>query len=486
MKRILSFILCLMLACTAAVSLADDVLAPSIKIQRQMQNDGNGIKGSFRIDGNAEAEKDPLIAAIQGAEYEILRNASGDRWHLVVFQKDEEGQQINKTELAQEETGLYIRSDFVPENVFRIPAVNDLIPESFRGTGENPSILPALVSMMSVTGAEKARWDSAAEKYTGMLETWLAEYAQTPELQRRADGTTEMKLIYVVPAEDIGNEIAALVKAAAEDPEAGALLAPALTEEQRSLYLNAGLEAYYREALNSFSLTGEIRFEKEVTTLGEMTGAGITLPLNPAVTGYRTLEIYNRGGESGYVLTGEQEIIRLILPGGLAELTGQAGFEGTGSLLRWSGAEEKKGSNLSLRFDIRKTFENHTDEETGRIHETHHLIIGITRELQNLPEGAREEDFPEFETISMEGDFHFSSKAPQSSPVTVESSVAFSRGEMNLTLSGKIKTAATWPFVPFGIQDVKPLSGLTGEEIAAVVGQWIQNAAGQVRRTAAE
>ena len=53
MKKTLSLILCLILACTAAVSFADETLPPSVKIQRQMQNDGNGIKGSVRIDGNA-------------------------------------------------------------------------------------------------------------------------------------------------------------------------------------------------------------------------------------------------------------------------------------------------------------------------------------------------------------------------------------------------------------------------------------------------
>lgn len=483
MRRILSLILCLAIVCTAAISFADEPLAPSVKIQRQMQNDGNGVKGNFRIDGNANAEDHPLIAAIQGAEFEVLRNAQEDRWHLITFQKDEQGQQLNKTEMVQETDGLYVRSDFLPERVFRIPAVTDLIPGSLTGAGENPSILNVLMSIASKTGADKTRWDNISEKYIAMLETWLAGYASTPELQRSADGTTKMKLIYIVPAGDIGSEIVNLVRTAAEDPEATALLAPEMTEEQRLIYLNAGLEQYYREVMQSLNLTGEIRFEKEVTTLGEMTAAGISLPLDPAATGYRTLEINSRNGQIGFSLNGDSGMLRVAIPDGLAEITGQTGFEGTGSLIRFSNGEERKDGNLALRFDIRKTFETFTDDETERIHEIHHYTVTVVRDTQNIPEDTTDADFPDFETVSLDADFHFSSKAPQSSPVTVESTIEYSRGETKLSLSGKVKTAATWAFVPFTVENAIPLSGMAPEEAAAALAEWIQNAAGSLQRT---
>ena len=483
MRKILSLIVCLTLICAAAASFADETLAPSVKIQRQMQNDGNGIKGSFRIDGNASVEENPLIAAVQGAEYDVLRNASEDRWHLVAFQKDEQGQQINKTELYQEGTGLYIRSDFLPDRVFLIPEAADLIPSSFSGAGENPSILPVFISIASKTGADKARWDSFAQKYTAMLETWLAGYAATPELQRSADGTTKMKLIYIVPAEDIRGEIVTLVKTAAEDPEAMALLAPEMTEEQRIIYLSAGLEEYYKEALKSINLAGEIRFEKEVTTLGEMTGAGIILPLDPAVTGYHTLEIYNRNEQIGYTLTGDNGMIRLVIPDGLTDIAGQTPFEGTGSILRYSAAEDQKDSNLSLKFSIRKTFETYSDEENGRIHEIHRFDITVSRDTENLPEGMTDAAFSDFETVGVEAEFHFSSKAPQSSPVTLESKISYTRGETNLVITGKVKTAATWPFVPFTIENVKPLNEMTQEETGAALAEWVLNATDSIQRT---
>lgn len=482
MKRILSFILLVMMISITAVSLADDSTIPSIKIRRQMQNDGNGVKGSFRIDTAGSVADHPVIAAVQGAEFDILRNASEDRWHLTVFQQDAEGQQINRTELYREEAGLYLRSDFLPDRVFLIPEATDLIPDSFNGTGENPSILSVVTSLASMTDAEKTRWEPVTEKYSGMLETWLAGYADAPELQRYQDGTVHMKLIYVVPTDDVRREIVNLIKTAAADPEVMTLLAPVMTEEQRAIYLNAGLEEYYKEVMNGIDLQGEIRFEKTVSTMGEMISSRILLPLDPAVTGYRSLEISGGNGRTGYTLAGDTETLRLVIPDGLTEIMGQAPFEGTAFFLRRSTAVEKKDGNLALRIDIRKTYEMHTDEETGRIHEDHHFTVTAERDTTDLPEGVTDEEFPAFDAANIDADFHFSGKAPQSSPVTLESRIDYTRGKFNLVITGKIKTAATWAFVPFSVENVKPLTGMSPEETAAVLAEWIQNAAAGIRR----
>ena len=481
MKRILSLILCLMMACAAAISFADEPLAPSVKIQRQMQNDGNGIKGSFRID--AEAPDEPLLATIQGAEYDILRNASEDQWHLVVFQQDDQGQQINKTELYQEASGLYLRSDYLPDRVYQIPAVTDFIPASFMGAGENPSIISTVISLASLTNADQGRWDPIVARFSNMLETWLAGYAATPELVRSTDGTTLMKLIYIVPVDDVRKEIIELVKAAAQDTDMINAAGTVMTPEQMAIYINAGLESYYSEVLNGVDLSGELRFEKDVSTLGEMMASELTLPLDPAVTGYRRLDIVNRNGQTGYTLTGDSGMIRLVLPNGLEEITGQAPFEGDAVLVMYNQAKDQQAGNLALRIHIAKSYESRLDEVTERTHEFHHYVINAVRDTAELPEGATEAEIPEFEPITLDADFHFNSKAPQSSPVTVESTVTYTRGTTTMTLSGKVKTAATWAFVPFTVENVKPLSGITPEEITAALAELIQNAAANIRHT---
>ena len=83
MKRILTMILSLALLIAAANASADDLTLPT-KLQRQIQHDGNGEKGDLTVTANADPEKYPFISAIQNAEYSILRNASGDKWHIVI------------------------------------------------------------------------------------------------------------------------------------------------------------------------------------------------------------------------------------------------------------------------------------------------------------------------------------------------------------------------------------------------------------------
>ncbi len=487
MKKTLSLILCLMIMlCVSGISIADDALPPSVKIQRQMQNDGNGIKGSFRFEGNVAADGNPVIAALLNADFDLLRNASGEKWHLVVFQQDEKGQQISKTEVYGEETGTYLRSDFIPEQVLRIPAAEELIPDSMNGAGENPSIISVLGSVMSMNDAEKARWDPVLQKYSAMVETWLAGYAVSPEMQRNPDGTVVMKLIYAVPADDVRSEITSLMLAAASDPEAASLLEPLLTSEQRSVYLNAGLGEYYAEAMKGINLSGEMRFEKDVSTLGEMIASEISLPLDPAITGYHTLDIFTRDGQTGFTLTGDGTVLRLVVPDGMTELTGQSGFEGEGVLVSCSRAEDRKDSNLALRINIRKTFTTYTDDEAGRIHEIHHFTVSAVRDEQLLPDDIRDAEIPEFEPVSIDADFHFSSKAPQSSPVTLDTAVSYNRSGTSLMITGKVKTAATWPFVPFSIENAKPLNGMTPEGTGTLLTQWVRNASGGIKHTSSE
>ena len=159
MKRILTMVLCIVMMITAATALADE-LKLSTKLQRQMQHDGNGEKGKLTVTGNADAAEYPLLSAIQNAEYSILRNASGEQWHIVVYQAetDEEGKelsQFNKTELYRSEKSLFFRSDFLPNEVFQLPEEMSLILPEGMTNRENPSLNSVLLSMMNLNEAAR-------------------------------------------------------------------------------------------------------------------------------------------------------------------------------------------------------------------------------------------------------------------------------------------------------------------------------------------
>ena len=110
MKRILTMVLCIVMMITAVTAFADE-LKLSTKLQRQMQHDGNGEKGKLTLTGNADAAEYPLLSAIQNADYSILRNASGEQWHIVIYQaeKDDEGRKAATSEYYYDD-GFYTRS----------------------------------------------------------------------------------------------------------------------------------------------------------------------------------------------------------------------------------------------------------------------------------------------------------------------------------------------------------------------------------------
>ena len=209
MKKTFALIIILTVLCATSFSVAAELTLP-VKMERQMQHDGNGLKGSLRITANASPEKHPLLYAIQNADYSILRNMSGEMWHLVLFQSDEQEQQTNRFELYQGESHLFFRSDYLPDRVFSLPETKDFMSAIFNGESSdsgNPPVLDVLVKVFTMKETERSRWTPVIEKYSKKLEVWLADFAKEPELLRNTDGSVQMNLIYTAPADALRKEM---------------------------------------------------------------------------------------------------------------------------------------------------------------------------------------------------------------------------------------------------------------------------------------
>lgn len=487
MKRILILIICLALFCMVPASPAEDLTLP-VKLQRQMQHEGNGLKGSIRISANADLSQHPFLYSIQNAEYNLLRNMSGGQWHMVLFQNDEQEQQINRIELYQAEDGLYFRSDFLPERVIRLPETGEIVASAAGesvSSGDNPSILDVLSSIVSMKEADRKRWLPVIEEYAKKLEVWMADYATEPELLRNPDGTVQMNLIYVVPEDEIRSEIVNLITEAASDPEVTGLMNTILTDEQKNIYLNSGYAAYYADALKGIALNSEMRFIKTVSALGEMIASEIVLPLDPTITGYQALTIMNRQGQTGFELKGEKGVFLIELPAE-TDIMAQKSFDAVVRIVKSSSEEEEKKNNFALKIDIRKEYSAYTDDETGKGHEVHHFTIDVNRDTENLPDGVTETDIPEFDPVRIEAELHFSGKSGPNSPTTLETDVSVNQNGFVLQLNGKFKTAATWPFVPFSKENAVMLTGMNENDMTAAMLEWMTNATERIIRTTTE
>ena len=67
MKKLFILLATIAMICASIGSFAEELTLP-VKMERQIQNDGNGLKGSFIISSDSDAEDYPFLAALQNAE----------------------------------------------------------------------------------------------------------------------------------------------------------------------------------------------------------------------------------------------------------------------------------------------------------------------------------------------------------------------------------------------------------------------------------
>ncbi len=480
MKRILTIVLCIVMVITAAAAFADE-LKLSTKLERQIQHDGNGEKGKLIVTGNADSAEYPLISALQNAEYNILRNASGDQWHIVIYQaeKDDEGKelrQFNKTELYRSETSLFFRSDFLPNEVFQLPEeISMILPDEMKNP-ENPSLNSVLLSMMNLNDAARQKKDTAIEKYSRMLDKWIDGFQEIPEQIRTEDGSMLMKLNCVVPAEEVCREIAELVVSAAADPEMESFFSQIMTDEQKSVYLNPNLGYYYMEAMAGAAIQGDIQYTRTKTALGETVSKELILPINPEITGYEVLKIRNSGDIQSWTLQGEKGTIQLVLPENIETILESAEYQFSARFIRINQDKNSEEANLALSMQLRKNSEISFDQEKERNHEIITYTADFRRDTSSLPEGIEDSDIDPFDNLTAEIKLHYSGKSGPNAATKLETTLKLNQGKMELQADGEIKTTSTWPFVPFDTANALPLEKLTENEKAAAVMQLLKNA----------
>lgn len=490
MKRILTIVLCIVMVITAAAAFADE-LKLSTKLKRQIQHDGNGEKGKLIVTGNADSAEYPLISALQNAEYNILRNASGDQWHIVIYQaeKDDEGKelrQFNKTELYRSETSLFFRSDFLPNEVFQLPEeISMIFPDKMKNP-ENPSLNSVLLSMMNLNDAARQKKDSAIEKYSRMLDKWIDGFQEIPEQIRTEDGSMLMKLNCVVPAEEVCREIAELVVSAAADPEMESFFSQIMTDEQKSVYLNPNLGYYYMEAMAGTAIQGDIQYTRTKTALGETVSKELILPINPEITGYEVLKIRNSGDIQSWTLQGEKGTIQLILPENIETILESAEYQFSARFIRINQDKNSEEANLALSMQLRKKSEISYDQEKERNHEIITYTADFRRDTSSLPEGIEDSDIDPFDNLTAELTLHYSGKSGPNAATKLETTLKLNQGKMELQADGEIKTTGTWPFVPFDTANALPLEKLTENEKASAVMQLLKNADESIVRNDSE
>ena len=141
MKKICCFVIMILLVLSliSAASAAGYTLPE--KMQRQLEV-GSGLKGTFTIHGNADAEMNPLIHSLQNAEFEIRGIQYEGNKHYYIYQQGENEAMDALTEYCTVGSEQYLRSDFLKEKSYLLPDLDHLINRWLKSEGENPSVFP--------------------------------------------------------------------------------------------------------------------------------------------------------------------------------------------------------------------------------------------------------------------------------------------------------------------------------------------------------
>ena len=461
--------------------------AASYTLPEKMHNQlaiGSGLKGSFRITAEGEKTKTPFLNAVTDADFSIRGIISGNDLHYYIFQSDENENQSALSELYRKDGIYYFRSDMVQGKILAFPAVNQYIDTFFPVKGENPTLSSVLTRVFSLTESEKKhKWTPVLNRYQNELEMWLADFTVQADVVKQENGSSALDFTYVIPVSDAKARIISLFREFTSDPEVSALFDTVMTPEQKNLYLNSNLIYYYQEALDSLDLQQDIRMNKRVSAMGDVLSSSLSLPLDPADTGYQTLSIENHGEYIVYQVLNENTMVSLVLP---AEFKlDQKEFQKTVWYTRYSSdaAGQDPNSNTAVRIDIEKTSAESVDDEE-RTHLSDNYSISVRQDDTYLPEGAGLSDFSEMEEIKAALELHYYSKYSQNSATTLEITGSVQQGDSVISLNGKLKTAAPWLFMPFEVIDLIPVEADKPETLAAYFLDWVSNADSMIRHTA--
>ncbi len=475
MKKILSILLVLVLTTACLAASAAGYTLPE-KMERQLQV-GSGLKGSFVIRANADAELSPVVHALQNAAFEIRGIQSEGNSHYYIYQAGENEAMSALTEICTADGKAYLRSDFL-EDVYLLPTADSLINAWFHSeAGENPSVFPDLLRMMLKGAEDEGMTTDALER---QLEVWINAFSTDSSVVTE-DGAPRLTQTFKIPVEEMYAITAEIVKIIGSNENTLSWFKNFLSQEQTDVYLNPNLGYYYIEAMKQLNLEGDIEFSRTVSTLGELIENSMVLPLDPEKTGYRTAVFRNDEEKKSIFFTGPRGTLFLELP---AEFDlNEENLENQDIRFVLTDNTEGTVQNVALKILLNKKGEKTEAAEDGRLHERETWTLAMRRDTENLPEGVTEEMIPDMASVDASIEIHYTSKTQLSSPTTLEIRCRVQQGKYDFDLEGQLKTSSPWVFSPFSIENAQE-SLKTLDNLQALKDEWVKTADEKLTRTA--
>ncbi len=500
MKRILCFVLCLMLAIPCALAETADTL-PKLFV-RQLTG-GNGAYGYVRINASGVAEWLDTLLPFTAAD--IWLDAIGqmqgdmtdpvdddDEWQVRFYVKDESKKETGDTWVYGDPKALYIQSELLPGTLLTVPVEKiNLLYQLFKGEfsnlffafdpmdmklpGENgnASAYQAVANVLGVPAEDwEEKWFPVLEKYFQHLDMWLAGYGDTG-FAANESGANILSASYSIPVQDFKDEAKYLIGQMVYDNALQSLLLPHVTFEQQVTFLNPQMVYFYEACIDALELEGNILLSRDMSAMGEVVGTTVEVPLpklpesliapmNEAaqkllglpygdlLTGMNRLNITRNGKESRLVLNGSERSIDVNLTDA-SETKDAVELSGT---LQIAPAEGRTG--VVYLADLALAASHHIGEdEKYKNHDTFQFSVEIK---PILPPGSESSEFKPF-AFGLMLDY-INDPYKQNSPVQVnlDTAVKLPDAEVSVEAVMRITTKVA----------MKPLTKLGGEDMTAM------------------
>ena len=453
MKKLISLVLASILTLFAATAFAVEYTLPE-KLQRQIEF-GNGLKGTLQVSVEGNGEWVKLFSSMNGAEIQLRGIHKDDSFQYQAYALNGE-EQVGLTQLYGDNQTVYLRSELLPDTLLSLSTGGDIVNRLLGGgEDENPTWYSAALNLLTVPATSwEEKWLPVLDKYDGMLEMWLNDFAAEPVVNREKDSASTMTIRYDIPMKDAKAQTKALLEQFLQDEELLTLLRAQTTPAQQAIYLNPNLMFYYEQVIDSFELEGAVSLERELTTKGEMNSTTITLPLPENAEGWEQVTLEQQKDTNTVTLDGGKASVTLSLEKAFS--TGESvAYRGS---LRIVPAEEDARA-LAVAFTATSIHSNTVDDDTRR-----HDVTTWSISIQPDAEEADEENIISFEPISLDARIHLHSKQANLNATTLAVDCTAQLPGGTADVAFEIKTASPWVLETLPTAGAVSMETMTQEE----------------------
>jgi len=487
-KRMISLVLCLILALSSFSALALDTTAFDItvadKLIKQIR-DGNGFSGSMQLE--VRGADDTVITSIPFSWNFIHVNEEGlveeeDRIGLALRNGDEEVASVLCVQLKDQK--LRFQADVLGENWYEMqlsPMIvsginadvgNTMGPVQAAGTtaaqgyGIPDSMLRILPELFRISGPVSDKVGDDLDRFITKLDIWLEGYRQSAVIGELEDGTGTIAVNYVISPAHVKAQVKQMLVDLLGDSDALARLSELLGEDVASIYLNPAWQPYYLAAVDALPLEGDLTIDRTVSFTGETLELSLSLPYRDPVMGDCTITFSRTMGEdeqplNEICLESENRMITLEYVE-YSSMTNVSVIQGVFSSVALDGAQNAQPP-VAVAFVLRSE-ESETTGEEG------HVIYTVNYQLSLSPdEESQLENALVFEPLDIDLKAEFASKPPSSAATKINATLTLSgeKTENKLALVFEGKTHVRW--VPEELPgEIVDFDAMTAEDRSAL------------------